>query len=444
MIMRYWKWAAAVACVAACLPARAQNELGATPQMVACPDAIATLATCYSARLLTGAYLLAAMPRDWNGTLIVFAHGGPSEAPPTAETSRNDLEKYAVEVRRGFAWIASSYRREGYGVKMAAADSEDARAFFIDHIATPQHTIVHGASYGGLVAARMAELYPRSYEGVFTNSGLLSGPVKGYAFRADLRAVYQYYCRNLPRPNEPQYPLWMGLDHDSRMTVKELRATVDECTGVEKSDADRTPQQKQNLANILGVMGFSEAVLVRHIQAATLLFREIAERVTDGKSAFSNMGVVYKGSTDDAALNRDVIRFAADPSAVAALKEDGEPTGALTVPMVAIHSINDPQVVVETEAAYRDFVTAAGHGDMLVQAYTDENAHTSQSAAELAAAIDALMAWIEKGTKPTPQTIADGCKRFGRQFAGPCAYHPEYEAKPLATRFYSRQMTAAE
>ena len=142
-------------------------------------------------------------------------------------------------------------------------------------------------------------------------------------------------------------------------------------------------------------------MLVRHMQAATFLFREIAERITQGRSAFSNIDVHYTGSSNDAELNRGVARFAADPAAVALLKADGEPTGTLPVPVVSIHSINDPQVVVEVQSAYRDAVERAGSGERLVQAFTDESAHTGQSAPELAAALDALMQWIEKGTKPT-------------------------------------------
>src|ERR1700731_3848610 len=94
----------------------------ALPDTAACPEAIAAIATCYSAKQETGAYLLAAMPKNWNGNLIVFAHGGPDTAPPTATRSQADLDKYAVAVQRGFAWIATTYRREGYGIAMAVED----------------------------------------------------------------------------------------------------------------------------------------------------------------------------------------------------------------------------------------------------------------------------------------------------------------------------------
>ena len=415
------------------LPTQAQVT---SPSTTPCPANITSIATCQSARLPTGAYVLTAMPKNWNGDLIVFAHGGPHIVPPTATTSMTDLEKYAVSVKMGFAWIASSYRREGYGVRMAADDTDDARQFFIERIAKPKRTILHGASYGGLVGAKLLETHAQHYAGAMFNSGAMGGALPNYEFRADLRVVYQYYCKNLPRTSEPQYPLWMGLPADSKMTLKEITSRADECTGVAQPAAQRTEQQKQNLANILGVMRFPENMLVRHMQGATYVLRELAHFTNASKGGvYSNRHVQYRGSSDDSALNRDVERFDADPAALAKLTADGQPTGTAPVPVLSIHSFNDPQAAVEAQYEYRAAVQKAGHGARLVQAYTDEPAHTAQSWAELAAAIDALMQWVDKSVKPTPQSIAASCEKLRSAYEGPCRYHPAYEPKPYATRY---------
>ncbi len=423
------------------LPVIAQDTRKPLPDTTKCPDAIASEATCYSARLTTGAYLLAAMPRNWNGNLIVFGHGGPHIVPPTSTTSLTDLNKYAVGVKLGFAWIASTYRREGYGVLMAAEDTDDARQFFVERIATPKRTILHGASYGGLVGAKLLETRALAaggkpvYDGAMFNGGAMGGALPNYEFRADLRVVYQYYCKNLPRADEPQYPLWMGLPVDSKLTLKEIAARVDACTGVAQPVAARSETQKQNLATLLAVMRFPEAMLVRHMQGATFALRELVQFGGRGRSVYSNHNVQYRGSPDDAALNRDVERFDADPQALAAITADGQPTGALPVPAISIHSLNDPQAAVEAQYEYRAKVQAAGNAARLAQAYTDEVGHTAQSAAELAAAFDALMQWIEKGVKPTPQSLAAACVHLSAAHAGPCRYRPEYEPRPYNTRY---------
>jgi hypothetical protein len=414
----------------------------ALPDTTKCPDAVAAIATCYTAKHSSGAFLLAALPKNWNGNLVVFAHGGPAVVPPTQNGSQADLAKYGYAVKLGYAWVASTYRREGYGVAMAAEDSDQARRFFIERIGKPTRTILHGASYGGLVGAKTIETFAKgadastAYDAGFFNSGIVAGVPLVHDFRADLRVVYQYYCKNLPRPDEPQYPLWTGIPADSKMTLADMQKLIDDCTGVARPASARTDIQKQNLADILGVMRFPESMLVRHMQASTFLFRDIAGRMTNGRSAFSNMNVQYKGSSNDAELNRNVVRFDADPQAVAALRAEGTPSGQLPVPVLSIHSINDPQVAVEVQMPYRESVHAAGRGDRLVQAYTDENAHTGQSSAELAASLDSLMQWVEKGVNPTPQSIAARCEQLlAKEFEGPCRYRPQFEPKAYATRY---------
>lgn len=222
------------------------------------------------------------------------------------------------------------------------------------------------------------------------------------------------------------------------MTLKEITARVDECTGVTQPAAARSEAQKRNLATILSVMRIPENMLVRHMQAATYVLRELAPGIGRSRGVFSNRNVRYQGAPDDAALNRDVERFDADPAALAAITADGQPNGVLPVPVVSIHSLNDPQAAVEAQYEYRARVIAAGNGARLVQAYTDEHAHTAQSAAELAAAFDALMQWIEKGVKPAPSAIAAAGTRLSTSIGtirGPCRYHPEYEPKPYNARY---------
>jgi len=437
-------FAAAVTTVAGAAVAQ-DTPKAALPDPAACPEAVVAIATCYLAKDENGGFITAAMPKNWNGDLVVFAHGGPSLEPPTPKGSKSDLQRLAFPVQRGFAWVASSYRREGYGIGMAAADVDNARKFFIVRIAKPRRTVMIGASYGGLVGTKVIETFDKSPDGSTNYNGALfiSGAVLGatllYQQRVDLRAVYQYYCQNLPRPGEPQYPLWNGVAPDSKMLLKDLGSLIDDCTGIEHPAAGRSEAQKQNLANIIGVMGYPENLLVRHMQSATLLFRDIVKNTTGGMNPFGNVDIRYHGSTDDVALNRDVTRFTADPSAVAALKADGDPTGALPVPVVAIHSINDPQVVVEAEAAFRTTVDAAGSGDKLVQAYTDERAHVGQSAPELTAALDGLMQWIDTETKPSAQSIAAGCQAMRASLDGSCHYHPDFTPKPYNTRYYPRE-----
>jgi hypothetical protein len=68
---------------------------------------------------------------------------------------------------------------------------------------------------------------------------------------------------------------------------------------------------------------------------------DINER-THGRGFFDNRSTVYTGSSNDAALNAGVARYAASPEARAYLRQWYEPNGKLRVPMLTLHAERDP------------------------------------------------------------------------------------------------------
>lgn len=380
-----------------------------------CPAAVAGVADCHALRDEHGAWLLAAIPRDWNRRLLVHAHGGPRLGAPADGDSAEDLDRFAAMVREGYAWIGSTYRRGGYGVRSAAADVEHSRALFQARWGRPQRTVLHGQSWGGNVAAKVAELYALdldgtpNYDAVLTTNGVLTGGTGAYGFRADLRAVYQFFCRNHPAPDEPQYPLWQGLPADSSMTRADLRRRVDACTGIDAPPAQRTPAQAANLADILAVTGIEERQLVAHLAWATFTFRDLVQQRLHG-NPFDNTATVYRGSRDDEALNAGVERFVADPAAVARLAYDADLSGRIVLPTLSIHAAHDPVVSPRALAAYRATVDGAGRGHLLAQARTDEREHSRLHDASYLGALRALERWIDTGVRPDAAAIQAGCE----------------------------------
>ena len=416
-------------------PATAQ----AAPAPVACPPAVAALASCWGGQDANGAFYTIAVPRDWNGDLVVHAHGGPDlgdESDPAR--SLEDLDRWSVMVREGYAWVGSAYRRGGYGTRMAVADTESARSAFVEAIGEPERTYAHGQSWGGDVAAKLVEVHPTSYDGLLLTNGVLAGGSRGYDYRVDLRVVYQYYCGNHPRPTEPQYPLWMGLRADSTMTSAGLRARLQECTGFKSDPAARTSLQQRNLDDILAVTGIPERTLESHLRFATFTFRDIVHARLGGRNPFSNRDVHYSGSHDDKALNRGVERFSADPSARRDLSWDSDLTGAVTVPTVTLHAIDDPTAFVEHESAYRETRVGAGTDGLLVQAFTRESEHSSLSNSGYAAAMDALATWVGTGERPTPSGIAARCPGIDATYGTGCFLDPGFTPGSYASRVEPR------
>ena len=416
-----------------------------TPSNMICPADLPAETTCYSGKDGNGAFYLLAKPNNWNGMLVVAAHGGPSPfGEENLKTVINFLQRFSFMVRESYAWAGSSFRRGGFGVRMAAEDTDNVRRIFVQTLERPKRTIIHGQSYGAGVTAKVVELYAvapdgsRNYDAALMTSGVLAGGTRFYLSRADMRAIYQYYCKNHPRPNEPQYPLWMGLPADFKLTTQDLESRINDCIGIKLPAAQRSEQQRQNLANILNVTRTPERTLLINMDRATFLFQDIVHRRLAGRNPFSNIGVKYTGSTDDKALNRDVVRFRSDPQAVADLAYDSDPTGKVSIPVLTMHAINDPQVPVEVESMFRETLENAGATERLVQTFTNEQVHGRLSTPQYATLLAALRDWIELGRKPSPQSISDACGEFSKLYNEPCFFVPGYQANSFWSRVYPR------
>lgn len=124
------------------------------------------------------------MPAQWNGTLVLHAHGGPALGAPKLERSIQDLQRWAVVVKAGYAWAGSSYHQGGVAVHAAAQDTERLRRIFVQHVARPKFTILHGQSWGASVAAVGASMYTegKPYDAVLLTSGVLAGGSHAYDF----------------------------------------------------------------------------------------------------------------------------------------------------------------------------------------------------------------------------------------------------------------------
>lgn len=415
-------------------------------QPAACPPSVSADSRCLSGRDSAGAYYWFAVPAQWNGTLVVHAHGGPELGEPKADRVAADLSRWSVWTRAGYAYAGTGFHQGGVAVRSAAEDIERVRRLFVEQIGAPARTVLHGQSWGAGVAARAAELTagadgrPSPYDAVLLTAGVLGGGSQSYDVRFDLRVVYQAICHNHPRADEPSYPLWQGLPLSSTLTRAELANRVDECTGLRKADGDRTPQQRRNLQDILGVIAIPESALISHLNWGTWHFQDIVFRRLGGRNPFGNATVRYTGSHDDAALNATVFRASPDPAAQADFRRDADPSGRIPVPVLTLHGIHDPTAFVELESVFRETMRRGGSSDRLVQLFTNDSEHSYLSDAQYVTAMRALLAWVERGVKPTASTVAEQCRTVDAAFAPAtgCRFVPEYTPRPLSARVPKR------
>jgi alpha-beta hydrolase superfamily lysophospholipase len=382
---------------------------------------------------------LIVMPAQWSGVLVVHAHGGPFLGAPTDARADEDIKRWAITVRAGHAWAASVFRQGGFAVTTAAEDTERVRRIFVDHVARPRRTLLHGQSWGAMVATRAAELYPQSWQGMLLTSGVVAGPAT-YDFRLDLRALYQHLCNNHPRPDEPPYPLSIGLPADSKLTAAELAGRVDACLGLRTPAAQRTPEQAQRIRTIVEVIRIPEQSIQGHLNWGTFTLRDVAQR-SGGRGPFHNATVRYQGSADDAALNRQIARFAPDAQAAQRFAADVDHAGRFALPVLTTHGIGDSTVFVEGSDTLRRRMEAAGNGRWLVQTYVQSAEHSYLGDAAYPPLFEALLNWIDQGEKPSAEGIARRCLHL--RAAAPaatadCRFVPDFQPKPLDSRIAPR------
>jgi alpha-beta hydrolase superfamily lysophospholipase len=412
----------------------------------ACPPGLPDNIICWRGQDENGAHLLIARPADWHGGLVVHIHGGPRMAPTHPHTSDEDLQRHIEFVQDGWAFAATSRRRPGFAILRAAADTENARAAAVEALGQPRLTVLHGQSWGAAVAAKAIEAMNapgpdgrRPWDAALLTNGVLAGPSRAYDMRVDLRAAFQAACGTHPAPNEPQYPVTIGQPEGPRLSRDEVIARYLACTGADLAPEARSESQRRALADLAAASRIPEWALPGHLWYGTQIFADIAHNLTGGRSPFGNMQVRYRGTADDAAFNARVPRIEADPEAAARLAADGDLTGQVAIPVLTLHGIGDSTVFVENEAAYRETLERAGTADRLVQVFLDETDHQKLSPVLYPAALRALAAWAETGTRPDAAAIRAGCEELRSRFPGDCRILESYVPQPWEARVNPRR-----
>jgi len=409
--------------------------------------------SCYDGRDSNGAYYFMAIPPDWNGKLIVLPHGGPDQSyHAPAPVNFVALNPAIAQVRQGYAAAATSFSRNGWAVGTNALDLENLRQIFVKKFGRPKRTFVAGGSYAGGLVGLVVERYgfdsegTRNYDGAAIGCGILGGLNRYFYSRIDQRVVYQYYCQNYPRPEEGQYPLYLGVppgtNFDDAPGPADIQQRVQECTGIGLPEEERTDEQRRRLANILNVLHMQEFNFAAELALpATEGLRDTVQITLGGLNPVPNNRVRYAGSDDDVALNRGVLRYHADPLAATWLENDSTPTGRIEIPVETFHTIGDPIVYVEHESVFRDAVERVHRQDNLVQWFVDSEGHCEFSPSENATSYDLLFQWVDTGVKPTPEDALTLCQQHLAESKVPddaCRIMPAYRPPPFETRVYPR------
>jgi len=386
---------------------------------------------------LNGAAYRIEVPKNWNGKLVMYAHGYVG-AVPELRVSMPSIRRHLIE--NGYAWAASSYSKNYYDVRAGVEDT-NALADRFKKIAaergrqlrSPHKTYIIGHSMGGHItgAAIEEETYKtainkQKYDGAVPMCGVM-----GDTELFDYFAAYQLAAQTLAGYGDYPSSKFADIAANVRSSLFVTFSTIPTAQGMKLAQAvkDLTGGERPVFAQGFGNTGLQSVVWGTFGSDGTV--NGILNRNTLDTHRF-----VYQldnnpaQSADEATFNASIQRLTAAPDANR-LRSDGlrwipKVNGQFKIPVVSMHTLGDMYVPFSMEQIYRKRADAQGSGDWLVQRAIRAPSHCDFTVREQVEAFDAMIAWAEMGIKPagddvlTPSTVANptyGCA-FTRNAGG--------------------------
>ncbi|MBY5163971.1 hypothetical protein [Salsipaludibacter albus] len=352
------------------------------------------------------------VPTDWNGSLVMWAHGFRGDGLELT-VDNHPLRPYLLA--NGFAWAASSFSANGYAVGAGVRDTERLTRVFRHEVGRPDTTYVTGASMGGHVTARSIEQYPSRYDGAMPICGVLADNAL-FDYFLDYNVLAQQLA--LGTSTYPPGPDYLTT------TVPEIQAELEAVPGgwpvaldadgeafkqaVElRSGGDRPNfDQAWSFWNSFPSFGGSAP--------GDFLFG-VGASPQDG-IAVDNTDVAYQLDLDpaisdaEATLDDAIVRVSGDPDLRNAMSPNlASPlvTGDIDVPVLSLHNLGDLFVPFHNEVVYAHEVADAGKSELLVQRAIRGVNHCGFTATELTTAFDDLVTWVEDGVRPEGDDVRD-------------------------------------
>jgi len=334
-------------------------------------------------------------PANWNGILVVYAHGYTSPDAPIALPAEATLIT-SLLTPQGFAVAYSSFSENGWDVKDGAQRTHQLLGIFASNFGQPRHVYIGGASLGGLIAIKLTETYPRDYAGALAACAVAGGTRRLFEYHSNVRALFDFFYPGVLPGNAATLP--PGTDVTSGIVLPVIAAmTANPTPAGYMAAIDQTPLPFATPAQLV------ESIVTALVGNATELTDDL---LTNGKPYFDNRSTVYSSALLPApllqAINAGIGRFDASPSAVALLDHNYTPSGDLRIPMLMLSNALDPVVPGFNQASYLAAVTANGAANLLVQRQVPVFGHCVFTPAQLLTAFGDLVLWGELGIKPAP------------------------------------------
>ena len=367
---------------------------------------------------LDGAGYRIEVPREFNGTLVMYAHGyaGTGEAlrvgvPP--------IRKHLIE--QGFAWAASSYRANYYDVRAGVEDTNQLALAVEDIAADNDRTIdikkyyIIGHSMGGHISGAAVEQetiataqHPVEYDAALPMCGVMGDTELFNYFKAYEVAAHQ--LADMPETEE-------GFE-DYEATKMQVQSTL-----FSEFPLMPTPAGDSLKAVVINLSGGERPVFEQgwangiHAQVWATFGGDGTINGILAASVLDTRDIVYqfdndpKLSSEEEDFNDKAFRAVPDAGANG-LRDDGlrwipAVRGEFSIPVITLHTLGDLYVPFSMQQIYRRRAEERGSSDNLVQRAIRGGGHCEFTYAEQVEAFDALVAWEEDGVKPDGDDVLD-------------------------------------
>jgi hypothetical protein len=370
---------------------------------------------------LHGAPYRISVPANWNGTLLVFAHGYRDKADHPGEIdNRNvDLAPSAALVApllaQGYALAGSAFRDNGWAIEGGMQDMKDLTVFFRANVAQPDRTILWAASLGTIIGFKSMEQFGGIYDGALCLCGVGAGATRIWDNGLALYLAYDVVF-GVPSPWGTVGEVRNDLDFDTEVLAK-LAPELSNLANFPKFEFVRLVAGNPGQGIVPPPPpGFFPGWALTDLFFLTEARAELQRRA--GGPYVQNLDQHYSltlaeraylasiglpGTVVDGWLTQMNARrnIQADPSARNYVKNNTDYNGKIRNPLLTMHTIVDPLVVVGNEEAYAELNAASGKDELLFQTYTTGVGHCNFTGPQLLTAVSAIDLWVRTGIKPT-------------------------------------------
>jgi pimeloyl-ACP methyl ester carboxylesterase len=334
-------------------------------------------------------------PEQWNGRLVLFAHGAvpptiPVRLPPDVAPLRDAL------VARGYGFAHSSRSETGFALKDGVQRTRQLLGLFVSKFGPPEHTYLMGNSLGGAITLMLAETNPGPFDGALPMCTIAGGTQMAADYVWGTRVLFDAFFPGVIPGDALHVPEGLDFSRDVAPAVRSA-LLADPARAMEMAGVDQIEIQYASFPELVNALTNPATPLALQVN-----FTEDVLGRTHGRFWFDNTATIYTGSKDDAALNAGVGRFVSTPDATNYLDHYYQPDGNLTLPVLTLHTTRDPLIRFAHEAVYAGIVAAQGKSDLLVQRTFDRFGHCTFTVPEQVAALEDLVRWAEMGVKPAP------------------------------------------